>query len=313
MSFCGTCDSIKETDDIAPVIVTGRVMDTSGKPAVSGWVEFRLQPDNQALPYSVLPGLVVANPSRGFIVAGGNVVQHPGGTSPFLVWPNDVIVPANTLYQVTIAPCGVVTRVYNGVLISQSINPQDLANLTFVSPQNNVVGPIIDANPLVSMSIVPGVDNAFTIGQPNARYASGWFNTLNINDLSVSTLTVGGNDIGTLVSEFFINSELVYGQPNPGQPILIYTFPFSVNFPADLQNPTSYFTVGNPPLTTATFHVLINGNNMVDINVAPDGTVTYVSAGFSVSANDRLAVIAPDPSDPNLTDPAFTLTGTRAS
>src|SRR5215813_1204943 len=142
-SFCGSCDTIKTTDSLVPVEITGRVMDTSGKPASSGWVEFRLQPENQSLPYSVLPGLVVATPSRGFIVAGGNVVQHPGGTSPLWVWPNDLIVPANSLYQITIAPCGRVSRVYNGVLITQAVNPQDLTSLTFVSPQDTVIGPIV--------------------------------------------------------------------------------------------------------------------------------------------------------------------------
>jgi hypothetical protein len=291
-----------QTDSSVPVTITGNITDNSGKLVSSGFIEFELQPDSQSLPYSVLPNLVVANPARGYITAGGQVVQQPGGVAPLLIWPNNLILPANSLYQVTIAPYGIVSRVYNGVLISSAVNPQSLASLTFVNPQNVVVGPIIDANPLVTMSMVPVTDSTFIVGDPLHYYSAGYFRTLHVDNL------IAGNVSGPLE----VSSDFILGQPAPGQPILSHTFASTVVFPPNLVNPNSYFTVDDLPLVTTTFTIFVDaGLDVGTVIIDPTGLVTFFSPGFTVGPGERMEVLAPDPMDVRLTNPALTLVGTR--
>jgi len=279
------------SNGFVPVTITGSITDSSGKLASSGWIEFVLQPDNQSLNYVVPPNLVIAKNTRGFIVAGGNVVQHPGGVKPLLIWPNDLIVPANTLYQITIAPYGRVTRVLNGVLITQGVNPQSLTDLTFVNPQQQVVGNVVTANPLITMSVVPGVNDAFTLGTSLQVWANGYF--------------------ASLSAPFGITSSLIFGQPAPGQTILAHTFGFPTSFPVNFTSPTSYFTVEVFPEALTVFTILLNGVVVGTVSIDQNGIVTLSTTGFTALPGDRLTVIAPDPADPLLAEPALTLTGTR--
>src|SRR6185312_8987586 len=100
----------------SPITITGTITDSSNNPATSGYVQFSLTPTSTALPYSIPPATVIAKTSRCLINSSGQPKSSVDGTSACLVWPNDLVSPANTLYQITLAPNGSVTRVYNNVL-----------------------------------------------------------------------------------------------------------------------------------------------------------------------------------------------------
>jgi hypothetical protein len=122
------------------------------------------------------------------------------------VWPNDLILPSNTLYTITIAPNNKVTRVYNNVLLKSTQNPQSLAFLDFILPQP-VIGTVIEGSPLVTMTVIPAEDLVWSLGDPQHRYAHVYANVLNDNifDLTVTDLHVLG----------FIDN------PTLGQPVLV--------------------------------------------------------------------------------------------
>jgi hypothetical protein len=161
-----------------PITVTGTIVDTSNNVATSGYVQFDLTPQNQALTYQIPPSTVIASSSKCGINSLGHPVQFIDGVSACLVWPNDLILPANTLYSVTIAPNNIVSRVYNNALFVSSTNPQSLATLIFIQPQP-VIGTIINASPLITESVVPSNDLAWSVGQPNLRYTNIWVNRIN--------------------------------------------------------------------------------------------------------------------------------------
>lgn len=169
-----------------PVQITGTITDSSNNVATGGYVQFVITPTNQALPYSVLPSTVVAMVSKCSINATGQLVDFVTPTDPCVVWPNDLISPANSLYQIIIAPNNRVTRTYNNVLIKSTVNPQPLASLTFISPQP-VVGTIINGSPLVTMSVIPGIDSVWTVGDPLHYYSAGYFRNLNVSGALVCT------------------------------------------------------------------------------------------------------------------------------
>jgi hypothetical protein len=294
------------TGDPEPVTIIGTVTDSSGRPACSGWVDFILQPESQALDYSVLPDIVVATPTRARIVAGGQLVADCSRNDPFVVWPNDLILPANSLYQVVIAPGGRVTRVLNGVLISQSVNPQSLASLTFVSPQNQVVGPIVNANPLVTMSVVPGITGVWTIGTSTQRYANGYFDELTVGTLNVSNI-VGWTPPPATAAAIEIPFSNMFGQPQPGQICLLYTAVVPLTFPANFAG--SYGSVGVNPTATCIYTVWLNGASVGTITVSPAGAFTFSTSGFTMNPGGRLTATAPDPMDATMSDVAVTLVG----
>jgi hypothetical protein len=288
------------TSDPEPVTIIGTVTDSSGRPACSGWVDFILQPDVQSLNYSVLPDIVVATPTRARIVAGGQLVADCSSQSPFVVWPNDLILPANTLYQVVIAPGGRVTRILNGVLISSDVNPQSMASLTFVSPQNQVVGSIVNANPLVTMSVVPGITNVWTIGTPTEQYLAGYFGTLYAGTIYAD------NIVGNVAQIYTITTDNVFGQPQPGQFVLLYTFAFQATFPPNFSSPASYANAVTPAGGTAVYTVLWNGTAVGTVTFSATDPPVFATAGFTANAGDLLMVTAPDPMDPILSDVAIT-------
>jgi hypothetical protein len=163
-----------------PVTITGTITDFSNNIATSGYVQFEIQPSNQSLNFSIpSQNVVVAATSRCNISSSGAPVSSSNPANPCVVWPNDLIVPGNTLYNVTLAPNNKVTRKYIGVLISSGTNPQSLSTLTFVSPQGQVVGTVVNGNPLVTMSVIPAANNVWTLGDPQHKFAAIYVNGIN--------------------------------------------------------------------------------------------------------------------------------------
>lgn len=195
--LCGLCWAQ------SPITITGTVVDSSNNVATGGYVQFSLSPLNQGLAYQVPPSTIIASVSKCGINALGQLVNFTTGIGTCLVWPNDIIQPSNTLYTVTIAPNNTVTRVYNNVLLKSTVNPQSLAQLTFISPQP-VVGTVIGGSPLVTMSVIPNQDLVWTLGDPTHRYAHVYANVLDdvLTNLTVTNLHVEG----------YIDNDL-FGQP----------------------------------------------------------------------------------------------------
>lgn len=304
----------------SPVTITGTIVDSSGNPASSGYVDFNLQPASQALPYSVLPDIIVAAPTRARIVTGGQMVSNLDGTSPFQVWPNDLILPSNSLYQVVIAPRGRVTRVLNGVLIESKTNPQSLASLTYVNPQNQVVGTIVNGSPLVTLSVVPIETCVWTVGDPLHYYAAGYFCDLWVDNLYVSNSYTGpGMPVvppdpgGPVPYTFAIDSSNMFGQPQPNQVVLLWTCFVQTVFPPNFANPTSYGHALTNPQSPAVYTIMKNSNTVGTVSVAPGGVWSFSTSGFTCNPGDILWATAPNPMDPLLSDAAFSLVGTRTS
>jgi hypothetical protein len=177
-----------------PVVITGTITDTSNNVATSGYIQFDLVPTNQGFNYNIPPSTVVALSSKCAINASGQPTLYPSGSSnTCVVWPNDLIIPSNTLYKVTIAPNNKVSRTYNNVLIKSAVNPQPISSFEFVSPQSQVVGTVVNGNPLVTMSVIPATDSVWTVGDPQHKYACVYTNCVNGGPIGGGG-TPGGNN-----------------------------------------------------------------------------------------------------------------------
>lgn len=261
----------------SPITVIGNIVDASNNPATSGYVEFALTPLNEGLAYQVLPNQVIASVSRGMINSSGQFVAADG-VSPCLVWPNDLILPSNTLYRITIAPNNEVTRVYNNVLLKSTQDPQSLASLTFILPQP-VVGTVIEGSPLVTETVIPSLDNIFDLGDPQHRYAHVYTNVLDdfLQNLTVNDLHVTG----------YIDN------PNPGQNLIINDS-LSVNGDLDLEGCLYFETDGNThtdrlcPATGANYaHQLPTTNGTLAPLAGPIFTGNPQSPTPDPSSNDN--------------------------
>jgi len=153
--------------------VTATITDAGGNLASSGTATFRLIP-----PQSNISAIA-------FRVAGTNILapqQVIGGISssgqllnqslsgPLLVWGNPAILPANTTYEVIIAPNNVVTSDIQGVLIfgtSYDLSNIQFAPITDLVPQQ--VG--IVASPFQT-NILPVAGHVFNIGSQQLPYAN---------------------------------------------------------------------------------------------------------------------------------------------
>jgi hypothetical protein len=211
-----------------PITIQGTIVDASNNIAVSGYIQFDITPLNQGLAYQVLPSTVIAGSSKCAINPFGQPVNFTTGVAPCLVWPNDVILPSNTLYTITIAPANHVSRVYNNVALKSTVDPQSLAQLTFIQPQP-VVGTVIGGSPLVTMAVVPNLDLVWSLGDPQHRYIHVYANTLDnlLTNLTVDQLHVTG----------FIDN------PTFGQPLLLQD-DVHITGELSLDNCITYNTVG---------------------------------------------------------------------
>jgi hypothetical protein len=176
----------------SPIVVQGLIVDVANNPATGGYVLFELSPLNQGLAYEIPGVCVIASATKGVINSNG-LLKALDGVSDLLIWPNDLILPSNTLYNITIAPNNRVTRVYNNVLLKSIQNPQDMSQFTFILPQP-VIGTVIEGSPLVTESVIPLLDNVFTLGDVDHRYAKVFANIIEdfLFDLTVDELHVTG-------------------------------------------------------------------------------------------------------------------------
>lgn len=163
-----------------PVTVTGTITDASNTPAISGYVQFDLQPSASSIHYFV-SGIAGVDPQSAQcgINATGQVKSISNLANPCTIWGNDVITPGNTTYKVTFAPNGNVTNVVNGEKISGStynLNNPVFAPIVQISPQQNIVR----SNPFQT-NILPIATNTFNIGSPLLQYAAVYTQNLFLN------------------------------------------------------------------------------------------------------------------------------------
>lgn len=120
-----------------------------------------------------------------------------------------------------------------------------------------------------------------------------------------------GGGGGPVPYTFALFSDNVYGAPDQGMTVMLYTAftpnVFAPNFGG------SYGTVGANPAAYATYTVLVNGAQMGTVQISPSGAFTFLSNGFSMNPGDRLQMLAPVPADSALSDVAISLVGTRLS
>src|SRR5262252_4430603 len=150
--------------------VTGLITDAGGNPATSGTVTFKIVPQSNGVVFRVAGTNVIA-PEQvvGGISASGQLLNQ-SLSGPLLVWGNPAIVPANTTYQVVIAPNNVVTSDVQGVLIfgtSYDLSNIQFAPITDLVPQQ--VG--IVASPFQT-NILPVAGHVFNIGSQQLPYAN---------------------------------------------------------------------------------------------------------------------------------------------
>ena len=113
-----------------------------------------------------------------------------------------------------------------------------------------------------------------------------------------------------------IYSSNVFGQPNPGQIVLLYTAFSNVTFPDSFSNPNSYGRcVTNPVSVIVTYNVNLNNAPVGVVQISSAGVFSFGTApgGFLMAPGDLLTMTAPSPADMMLSDVAITLVGTRTS
>lgn len=132
-----------------------------------------------------------------------------------------------------------------------------------------------------------------------------------LSDVAISLVYTRTSTTDILGATGAITSENVFGQPQPGQLVLIHTFAFQASFPANFNNPRSYATAGSPAMNPAVYVVALNDVDVGTVTFAATGSALFQTAGFSVQPGDRVTITAPDPMDETLIDVAITLAYTR--
>lgn len=132
-----------------------------------------------------------------------------------------------------------------------------------------------------------------------------------LSDVAITLVYTRTTTTDILGATGAISSENIFGQPQPGQLVLIHTFAFQASFPANFSSPTSYATAGSPATNPAVYMVAVNDVVVGSVTFAATGGALFQTAGFSVQPGDRVTITAPDPMDETLTDVAITLAYTR--
>lgn len=172
-------------------VVTANIQSPNGGSS-SGYVEFRLTPAGSGIAYRVVGQGVIAPLTARCNIQASGVLLATDNLSPCQVWGNTALSPANTCYNVVIAPGNVVTSTINNELISGTTydlsSPTFCPSVTSVSPQQAAV----TVQPIQS-NLIPGANNAFTLGSSTKYYSSAYIDQLFVNSLNdpVATATIG--------------------------------------------------------------------------------------------------------------------------
>jgi hypothetical protein len=103
------------------------------------------------------------------------------------------------------------------------------------------------------------------------------------------------------------------GRPNAGQTLFEITMCGDEQFPTNLSGSKLGFDVSNT--NACTLPITVNGTNVGHASItAGGGSVSYVlTTGYTATAGDKLAFIAPTPQDPTLSGLTYTWLGTRTN
>src|SRR5271166_453296 len=178
LAICALC-SLCSLSWSQSVTVTGNVTDSSGNPATSGKVVFTITPISAGLGYTIIGTSILAPGSSTCGINNVGVLLNQTLAGPCLVWGNDQIAPANSLYTVAVYPNGKLVYNISNVLLTAS--SADLSSLTIVLPRP-VVGTQLEANPIITMGFQPLVPAVFNIGNLQSPYASLYSTSANIKN-----------------------------------------------------------------------------------------------------------------------------------
>lgn len=180
----------------SPVTVTGTIKTPTNQPATSGFVQFRITPAANSAAYRV-PGAGLFAPAIAKCgINGSGQVQNLSFSGPCQVWGNDLIVPANSCYEITVAPNGNISQVIPNVSITGS--SADLSSLSFCTVYNVIPQWTTLQTQALGGNIVPASTGVFSLGLPGAEYAN----------LYVKNLTVSGTSSGISAAPFTANASL---------------------------------------------------------------------------------------------------------
>jgi hypothetical protein len=152
------------------------VQGTNGVPATSGYVQFDLQPSSSAILFYVQNTTTLVPQSGQCGINGSGQIKALDLTDPCLVWGNDVIIPANTLYRVTFAPNNTPTNYVSNIQINSictNLNLPCFGPIVSLVPQSAIV-----ITPQVQSNLIPTANNVFNLGAPSFYYASGYIRHL---------------------------------------------------------------------------------------------------------------------------------------
>lgn len=217
---------------------------------------------------------------------------------------NNTITPSGTMWQITVQPFS--TSPSSETLVFVTGASQNIS-----SQINAVLPPImIGVAPSPSAIALGRAYNNNEVTQPIAGTI--YFNLSNrqlqyFDGTTWTGLGTGGGPTGGTIA---IPSSNMFGQPQPGQIVLLYTAAQPITFPPNFANPASYGTAGANPTSTETYTVQSGGSAVGTVSISTTGTFTFTTAGFVVPAGGRLTMTAPPTMDLTLSDVAITLVGT---
>ncbi len=162
-------------------IVTGTV-----DGATSGYVEFRITPASSSVLYFVRSTIVVAPQTSRCGITVTGAIKALDLVSNCLVWGNDVLSPANSLYTLVLAPANTPANTVARLLITGA--SYDLTNPVFApavnfTPQYTT----LFANP-IGANIVPSAPGVFNVGTAQLPFGAGYINQLFTNAFNPSTI-----------------------------------------------------------------------------------------------------------------------------
>jgi hypothetical protein len=158
--------------------------------ATSGFVDFFIQPDNSGVLYYVVGiGIIAPQQARAFISPAGTLVAADL-VSPFQMWGKSALSPGNLNFRADLYPNGLFTNSVPNLAIDGATF--DLSNPTFSPTIPPTPQSVVIVTTPIQQNINPGVDNVFNIGSAIARYAAGFFNTLNATVLNITNFFVSG-------------------------------------------------------------------------------------------------------------------------
>lgn len=160
------------------VTVNGTMVDAGGNIATSGTVVFTIQPQASGVLYFIQGTSTIASQTVTCAIQSDGSLKNSTSTGSCQVAGNDVISPANTLYQAQFYPGKKLTNTIGQLLITTAHNPYNLNTPIF--------GPQVQINPQyqtlsigpAQANVYPATDGVFSLGLSGYRWSTAYINSV---------------------------------------------------------------------------------------------------------------------------------------